>query len=229
MAKSSTAPDQAWPGLHSRFNSDVENEAVEHSRHPAGAILAGGAGRRMGRPKALVELGGRPLISYPLAAIEAAGLEPVVVAKRDSALPSLECEIVREPAEPRHPLAGILAALGASGGRPVVAVACDMPFLERTLLAAFAGLADRLAVAEVGGRLQPLPGRYPPELAADLDTALARGLPLGETVASLGARVLREAELARFGDPEWLCFSVNDDADLAAAERELNARRAARP
>jgi molybdopterin-guanine dinucleotide biosynthesis protein A len=181
----------------------------------------------MGRPKAVADLAGRPLISYPLAAIEAAGLEPLVVAKANTPLPTLACRLVHEPAAPRHPLAGILAALGACGGRAVVAIGCDMPFLEPALLAALATLDDPLAVAEAGGRLQPLPGRYPPDVEADLNKALARELPLGETVVSLGARVLGEAELARFGDPAWLCFSVNDDADLAVAERELSARRAA--
>jgi molybdenum cofactor guanylyltransferase len=179
----------------------------------------------MGRPKAVVELRGRPLISYPLAAIEAAGLEPLVVAKADTPLPQLGCRVVHEPDEPRHPLAGILAALGACDGRPVVAVGCDMPFLEPALLASLAALEDPLAVGEAGGRLQPLPGRYTPGLESDLGVALAREQPLVEAVASLDARVLDEVQLARYGDPEWLCFSVNDDVDLAAAEREPGRRR----
>src|SRR5207237_1174148 len=54
-----------------------------------GAVLAGGASRRMGAPKALLELGGRPLLEYPLAALQGAGLQPVVVAKRRSPLPPL--------------------------------------------------------------------------------------------------------------------------------------------
>jgi len=203
----------------------VESDAVDGGRRPVGAILAGGASRRLGRPKAVAELGGRPLISYPLAAIEAAGLEPLVVAKAHTPLPRLGCRIVHEPDEPRHPLAGILAALGACGGRAVVAVGCDMPFLEPALLAAFAALHDPLAVAKAGGRLQPLPGRYPADLDAELSAALAQRLPLGETAALLRARVMTEAELARFGEPRWLCFSINDDADLAAADRELSARR----
>jgi molybdopterin-guanine dinucleotide biosynthesis protein A len=183
----------------------------------------------MGRAKAVVELGGRPLISYPLAAVEAAGLEPVVVCKRGSELPPLDCPVVREPAEPRHPLAGIVAALGASGGAPVVAVACDMPFLESALISWLAALDAPLAVAEAGGRLQPLPGRYPPALRGELSAALDRGLSLRQTVTSLGASVLAEPELARFGDPRWLWFSVNDEADLATAEAALRARRAAPP
>jgi molybdenum cofactor guanylyltransferase len=46
-----------------------------------GAVLAGGHGRRLGGTKPTAELAGRPLISYPLAALEAAGLAAFVVAK----------------------------------------------------------------------------------------------------------------------------------------------------
>lgn len=46
---------------------------------PAGLLLAAGAGRRMGGPKALVELAGRPLILRALDALQAGGCAPVVV------------------------------------------------------------------------------------------------------------------------------------------------------
>ena len=40
-------------------------------REPIGVILAGGRGRRIGGSKAVVELCGKPLIRYPLEAMEA--------------------------------------------------------------------------------------------------------------------------------------------------------------
>lgn len=46
---------------------------------PAGLLLAAGAGRRMGRPKALVEVGGRPLVRRALDALRAGGCAPLVV------------------------------------------------------------------------------------------------------------------------------------------------------
>ena len=192
-----------------------------------GAILAGGASSRMGRSKATVPLAGRPLISYPLEAVVAAGLEPAVVAKPDSPLPELDCRVIEEPEEPRHPLAGILAALRASEGQPVVAVACDMPFVEPAVLAALAATDAPLVVGQAGGRLQPFPGRYGPELVGHFEEALAHQLPLTKAVAQGSPDVLSETVLGAYGDPELLSFSVNDEADLARAEAELAARRAA--
>jgi len=183
-----------------------------------GAILAGGRSERMGRPKALVELDGRPLVSHPLGAVAAAGLEPVVVAKPDSELPALECRVVREPTEPAHPLRGLTAALEAAGTRPVVVLACDMPFVPPDLIAWLAGLRDSIAVVLAGGRVHPLLGRYSPEVAPLFAAALDDPMPLTEAVVSLDPRFVSEREIEPFGDPERIAFNVNSPADLERAE-----------
>lgn len=45
----------------------------------AGLVLAGGGGRRVGAPKALLRLDGRPLVEHALRTVRAAGCDPVVV------------------------------------------------------------------------------------------------------------------------------------------------------
>lgn len=197
-------------------------------------MLAGGAGVRLGGAKATVELAGRRLIEYPLAALAAAGIEAVVVAKADTELPALAgVRVLREPDEPRHPLLGIVTALRAGEGRPVLAVACDLPLLTSPLLAALAappqpsapGAApERLVLAAPGGEPQPLLARYAPELLPALEAALARQEPLRRTVAALAPRLLADADLARFGDPAELLLNVNDSSDLARAG-DILARR----
>jgi molybdopterin-guanine dinucleotide biosynthesis protein A len=184
------------------------------------AILAGGLSRRLGRPKATAELAGRELIEYPLSAAQTAGLEAVVVAKPDSDLPSLGVPLLLEPAEPQHPLCGVLAALRDSD-HPVLAVACDMPFLAPDLLAWLASQPEPLVVAETDRGLQPLLARYDPVLTDALQDGLRREAPLQELVASLHPRAVGERALSRFGDPQRLCFNVNSPEDLARAERML--------
>jgi molybdopterin-guanine dinucleotide biosynthesis protein A len=188
------------------------------------AVLAGGAARRLGGAKAMAELGGKPLLAYPLAAAAAAGLDTVVVAKAGTPLPAFEADVLFEPEEPVHPLCGVLAAMEqAENTRDVLALGCDMPFLTPALLSWMATL-DGPAVLESGGRLQPLPGRYPARSRARLAEAIHEGEAMGSTLASLGARVIDEAELSGFGEPRRLCFNVNERADLERAREMLAAR-----
>jgi molybdenum cofactor guanylyltransferase len=200
-----------------------------------GVVLAGGRGSRLGGAKATIELAGRPLIDYPLAAIAAAGLEAVVCAKagEEAPLPSRgsfriyavqkeprhDVSVLEEPVEPRHPLCGIVAALRL--GRPIVAVACDLPFVAPGLVELLAEAPEPLVVPTLDGRPQPLLARYEPSLLPQLEAALAQEERLTRTVEALDPRLLAEDELIRFGEPGRLLFNVNDPADLRQAEALL--------
>jgi molybdopterin-guanine dinucleotide biosynthesis protein A len=182
------------------------------------AILAGGRSSRMGEAKTVAELAGRPLISYPVTAALAVDLEPWVVAKANTELPPLECRVLIEPDEPAHALAGVVAALREAGGRGVVALAGDMPFVEDKLIAWLASNPGTVAV-EAAGRLQPLLARYDPADASSLTTAVDRGDSARDAVRSLEPRIVGEDDLRRFGDPQRICFNVNTPEDLERAER----------
>jgi molybdopterin-guanine dinucleotide biosynthesis protein A len=178
----------------------------------------------MGQPKATLEVGGLPMVSRIVATVGSAGLEPVVVAKPDSPLPKVDCRVLSEPPEPHHPLTGLLTALRASAGRGVVAIAGDMPLVPANVLSWIAQIEEPVAVCEVGGELEPLLGRYAPEVADALEEALANGASMRETVRSLDPFVIEEAKLARFADPERIVFNVNAPEDVAVAEDMLAGR-----
>ena len=151
-----------------------------------GAVLAGGAGRRIGGAKAVLQLCGRPLIAYPIDAMRQAGIEPVVVAKRDTPLPELDVDVVHDASPVQHPFAGVLAALDYADG-PVLVVATDMPDLPPQLLRRLvdADPATGVVVAVAGGELQPLCARYSPSVREALVRALEAQAPLRETIAAL--------------------------------------------
>jgi molybdenum cofactor guanylyltransferase len=192
---------------------------------PIGAILAGGAGRRLGGDKAIVELHGKPLICYPLEAAREALEDVVIVAKPGTRLPDLPgVSVWLEPAAPLHPLVGITQALALADGRPVVVCAADLPFvtagLLRRLAAADPGRAPAV-LAAAGGAAQPLLGCYQPralELLAP--AARAASAPVREAVAAIDPVTLE------VDDPEEL-FNVNGPDDLLIAAGMLDRRRAA--
>jgi molybdopterin-guanine dinucleotide biosynthesis protein A len=185
------------------------------------AVLAGGASRRMGAPKPLVPLGGRPLIAHPLAAAAAAGLAAVVVAKPGTPLPPLDVPVWREPERPRHPLLGVVTALERAGV-PVVAIACDQPWVPPALLARLSAAPAAAAVAlEVGGRPEPFPARYAPEALERLRAALAAEAPVRRALEGLHPWLLDGEELLALGDPARLVAGVDSPRALADAERTL--------
>jgi molybdopterin-guanine dinucleotide biosynthesis protein A len=174
---------------------------------PIGAVLAGGRSRRMGGSKATAELGGRPLIAWPLEALRAVLDEVVVVAKRSTALPPLDVPVWVEPEEPRHPRAGIVHALERADGRAVLACAVDLPLVTPLLVRTIADAEGRIAVVpRAGGRLQPLLARYEPAALAALRAA-PTDEPLTASVEGLGPSVLEiagEEAFANVNTPEEL-------------------------
>lgn len=185
---------------------------------PIACVLAGGRARRLGGAKATALLAGRPLIAYPLDALRWAGLEAVVVAKPDSPLPEIDVPVWLEPEEPQHPAVGIAEALRRAAGRPVLAIACDMPFVPPGLLLHLAQRSAPVVVPSTEGRLHPLCARYEAAVLAPVDQAVLAGTPLHEVIEGLGAELIGDQALAAFGDPDVTLFNVNTRDDLARAE-----------
>jgi molybdopterin-guanine dinucleotide biosynthesis protein A len=170
----------------------------------------------MGGSKAGATLAGRPLASYPAAVLADVCESVAIVCKPDTDVPEVDgVERWDEPAEPRHPLTGIVHALETAGG-PVLVCAADMPFVTvdacHSLIEAAAGVG---AVAVAAGVLQPTFGLYAPAALETLREA-PENAPLTQTVEKLGA--------ARVALPPRLLRSVNTPEELAEAEAELQLR-----
>jgi molybdopterin-guanine dinucleotide biosynthesis protein A len=183
-----------------------------------GAVLAGGEGSRFGRrSKPEVLLAGRPLVSYPVAALRQVCERVAVVCKRGTSLPTLDgAERWDEPDMPRHPLTGIVHALERAGGEPVLVCAADMPFVTadacRTLVSAPNKALAVVAAAD--GVLQPTFGVYAHQ-ALDTLRAAPENARLTDTVEQL--------DPTRVAFPARLIRGVNTPEELAEAERLLAA------
>lgn len=133
-----------------------------------GALLTGGASRRMGFDKALVEVDGLPNALRLARALAGVASPLVEVGPGYSGL-----EAVREAPAGAGPLAALCAGAAAlqqvGHAGPVLVVSCDLPFMTAQglgTIAAWPGEASVVPVAQ--GRLQPLCARWSP---ADLAVA----------------------------------------------------------
>lgn len=197
----------------------------------AGVILAGGQGRRMGgMDKALVPLGGQPMVAHVIAR-----LGPQVAALALNAggdpgrfagfgLPVLPDPVPDQPG----PLAGVLAGMrwaAARGHSAVVSAAGDTPFfpadLVARLVAAAAEKGTPLACAATidpvrGMNEHPTFGLWPVDLADDLETALVTG-HLRKVILWTSRHGCARAVFAEGG--HFPFFNVNTPQDLTEAAR----------
>src|SRR2546422_10242928 len=128
-----------------------------------GVIQAGGRSTRMGgRPKALIELGGRPIIARVLAALAPAVDDLLVVTNTPDLYAFLELPMVPDVYPDHGSLGGIYSGLKAAPGGAAFTVACDMPFLHADvvrLVVERVGSGD-VVIPRVGGQLETLRALY---------------------------------------------------------------------
>jgi molybdopterin-guanine dinucleotide biosynthesis protein A len=168
----------------------------------SGAVLAGGAGRRMGAVKPLVEVGGLPMGARVAGVLAGAGADPVVLVGAPAAVGTvLGLPVVADRWPGEGPLGGIATAAAWARSRPgvegVVVVACDQVAVTPVTVAA---LVEALGNAEgdeggrpVGavvrtadGRRHPFPSVWRTAAAADLAALVAAGARRADAAFALG-------------------------------------------
>lgn len=189
----------------------------------AGAVLCGGASRRMGRDKALIEVDGRPLAARVADAVATAGAGAVVAVGGDlAALRDAGLSAVPDDEPGAGPLTGVVTALGVAGcdgasaqrqggapapARPsddiVFVAACDLvdpspAAIAATVRALASSEAGDVAVPLVDGRRQWVHAAWRRHARAPLAAAFEAGeRAIHAAVAASGMRVVDVALDAR--------------------------------
>jgi molybdopterin-guanine dinucleotide biosynthesis protein A len=97
-------------------------------------LLAGGASRRMGSPKAGLIVGGEPIAARVARMITPHVCRMTVVTDRPDEVAFLKIPIIPDIHPGIGPLGGLHAALHSSRSRSIVLAAIDLPFLSEHLI-----------------------------------------------------------------------------------------------
>ena len=200
-----------------------------------GYVLAGGGSTRFGRDKALVEIGGAPMLLWMRLLLGDITKEVNVIAAPHK-YAALGVTSLGDRWEGQGPLAGIITALQTTeeigvGAEWNLIVGCDMPFLTRewlTYLAerAQASGAEVLAPRSAQG-LEPLCACWRTSAAAKLQQVFESGTrKITEAMKCLHMEVVDEADWKRFDTAGRLFWNMNTAADYDEAKRILKAQRA---
>ena len=183
------------------------------------AILAGGAGSRMGQPKGLIEIDGRPILVDLLERISWTG-PTLLVTSPGREHPPGWAEFHREVVDPvagQGPLRGVLTALEHAATDVLVVAVGDMPGVTRGHLewlaielgAASGALALMLRRGE---QVEPFPSAYRRGAADMVAAQLVRGRHAVHGLAVDDRVLVRPAP----DWPELAWTNLNRPADLEA-------------
>lgn len=193
--------------------------------HLAGAVLAGGSSRRMGRDKASIAFEGRSLGVIAVSALRDAGVDPVVVVGGNH---GHGAELIADSNPGDGPLAGVLDALRSLDADRVVILPCDLPRVDaaalRRLIDADAASIGAVTLATVDGRVAAPVGIWHREAEASLRARFHEGeRSLHAALDALRIELVELGEAARDVDsPEDLaatgtlpsaCSRREDDGD----------------
>lgn len=199
-----------------------------------GYILAGGGSTRFGRDKALVEIGGKPMLARMIELLQSVPMKGKVIAAREK-YSALGAEIVEDRWPGEGPLGGIITALedaAKSAARPEwnVILSCDMPFLTpewtRYVATRAARSAAQVILPHSTGGPEPLCACWRTDAAETLRVAFEKGVrKVTDGVALLRSEVLDETDWKRFDSAGRLFWNMNTAADFEEVRRVWEAER----
>lgn len=208
----------------------------------SGIILAGGASRRMGHDKAWIELDGKFFVARVMDALRQACSEILIVTNADG-FEKLNVRIVRDEFPGTGSLGGLYSGLNAAENELAVAVACDMPFLNHSLVQFLISLStDYDIVIPSGYDTKRRGDERKPERAAQLNTAKKLNLhplhavyrktclpPMRDAILqndlrmisfhdAVRVKIVEQCEIEKF-DPQLVSlWNVNTPEELARAK-----------
>jgi molybdenum cofactor guanylyltransferase len=180
-----------------------------------GFVLAGGRSTRMGQDKALLQVGGRPLVELALDKLRSAGVAAPRIAGARADLSS-HAPVVPDLHPGCGPLSGIEAALAASSQPLNLFLPVDMPLLPPRFLHWMLLRAEitgaLVTVPRINGQPQPLCAVYHRDLLRPITASLLAGDYKVMSVVSAAAGQSQtvdvfDTERLASTDPELLGFS----------------------
>ena len=180
-------------------------------------IQAGGDSQRMGVDKGLLPFLGQPLVARVIARLTPIADEMLITASNPEAYASFGIPVVHDLIPGRGALGGLYTALSAASHSLVGIVACDMPWLNRSLI------SYMISLRETADVIVPLWHKFPepfhavynksclPPIEASLK---ARKLKMIAFFDEVAVRYLYRETVTRF-DSEGRSFAnINTPEDL---------------
>lgn len=181
-------------------------------------ILAGGKNSRMeGQDKAFLEIEGRPIIERIFERLKNLVNEIIVVTNSPEKYHCYPVKLVSDEKPGLGPLMGIYCGLKASSARYNFVAACDMPFINSSLIKYMlenSGGYD-IFIPKARKRFHPLFGVYSQSCIPAIESMLKKDeLRISSIFPKLNVRFLLKREIERIDPGQRSLININTPLEL---------------
>lgn len=182
-------------------------------------VLAGGASKRMGRDKLLLEVGGVTLLESVVAKFSDEFEDVCISVADESKYPEISARRIVDIRRGAGPLSGLHAALTGIERGGVFLVAADLPYASPKAakrVIELCGDCDACIIKLPGGMIEPLFGYYRKALLPLCEEALESGdNRMSEVIYNANTRFVTPEDLGGLWD-DRLIYNINYPEDYAA-------------
>jgi molybdopterin-guanine dinucleotide biosynthesis protein A len=202
--------------------SKDSNPIISGSKDITGIILAGGKSLRYGKNKALVEVDGARLIERVISVMRPLFENLIIITNTPREYDYLQLPMHEDLIKGLGPVGGVYTGLEAISSESAFFVACDMPFLQASLIRHMIEIRGDFdaVVPKVDWKIEPLHAIYTRNcLPAIKELIDKQGYQIIKFFDNVKVRYVKEEEIRSF-DPMLKSFlNVNSPRELMDAGR----------
>ena len=194
----------------------------------AGVVLAGGRSRRIGATKALLPLGGSPLIEYVLTPLREVTQDIWLITNSPEEFRSIGLPIATDVRPGCGALGGICTGLSVAEADYSLVLACDMPFVSADFLRVLAGKRDGWDVVIPRGiaGYEPLCAIYSKTCLTPICEQLdQRQFRITDLLNRVRTKVLDEHEMRGLGFDGRMFYNINTQAEYERVRSMITSRQ----
>jgi molybdopterin-guanine dinucleotide biosynthesis protein A len=198
---------------------------LEAKHNITGIILSGGKSLRMGQNKAFIRIEGVSIINRISALFEELFEEVIIVTNETELFKNLDLKIYADILPNKGALGGLYTGIHFSKFNYSFCVACDMPFINKSLvqyLAQNIGGEDVIVPRTKDG-LQPLHALYSKNCLHPIKSVIDQGkYKIIDFYSKVKVRIVEENEFISLDPSKGSFINVNSPDDLITILRDKN-------
>ncbi len=182
-----------------------------------GIILAGGKNSRIGRKKAFIDIEGNTIIDRILAIFKELFLEVIIVSNSPEDFSYTGLKVVTDIIPDKGSLGGLYTGLVNAKYERCFVVACDMPYISKSLVEYIINIQRYdIVVPKIKGLFEPLFASYSRKCANLAKRQIKEGnLRITDIYSYFNVKEIYEDEIRKFDSSMRSLVNINTPEDLS--------------